>query len=156
MNDVIKSFDMPSRESTETNPQEWLKNKLQELAIAKKERYQVPVVILQSNAYCNLQERIEKCKLIPDADPLWEEIEKAVKECSPNFRRQLNLLTSGHLTVIDYHTALLLKCGIKPGQMAKLAGRSQGCIVSRRETLGFKIIGVKRGLAIVDRVIQSL
>ena len=97
-----------------------------------------------------LQERIEKCKIIQDSDQLWDETEKVVTLCSPDFRKKLNLLTSGHLTVIDYHTALLLKCGIKPSQMAILVGRSQGTIVSRRETLGRKILGEKMGLAIVE------
>lgn len=147
---------IPPTAPEEIHPGEALMAKLLKIAVNSNDRYNVPVIILQSDAYCKLQESVEKGKIIDSSDPIWEEIENVVTSCSPNFRRKLNLLTSGHLTVIDFHTALLLKCGIKPSHMAIITGRSQGSIVSRRETLGKKILGGKMGLAIVDRVIQSL
>ncbi len=142
--------------SDEKELRERLKSELLNIAENNKEKYSVPVKILRSDAYRKLQEKIEKGKIINESDQLWEEIENVVTICSPNFRNKLNLLTSGHLTVIDFHTALLLKCGIKPSHMAILEGRSQGSIVSRRETLGLKALDKKTGLAIVDKVIQSL
>ena len=154
--DEIKSSSLQPIRLAGTESIELLRAEIQKLAENPVNKYNVPATILQSDAYCKLQERVEKRKIIQDSEQLWDEVEKIVTSCSPDFRQKLNLLTSGNLTVIDFHTALLLKCGIKPSNMAILVGRSQGSIVSRRETLGRKIVGEKLTLAIMDRIIQSL
>lgn len=110
--------------------------------------------LLQTDAYRQICALIESDRQIQP--PLWKELEQAVLAASPNFRVNLNLLTSGRLTSLDLHTALLIKCGIKPTQMAVLLGRSNGAIVSRRETLSVKIFGEKMGVKVIDAIIRSL
>lgn len=116
----------------------------------------VSPIILQSQAYLKLMELLKEEKTIKEEDGLWNDIEQIVLECSPKFRINLSLLTCGKLTLHDLHTALLIKCGIKPSQMTVLLGRSNGAIISRRESLCLKVLDEKLGVKVIDSIIRLL
>lgn len=116
----------------------------------------IPSAILQSEAYGKIQSAVHNDMIIKDSDPLWKEIKQVVLSISPKFIENLNLLTLGTLTSNELHTALLIKCGIKPSKMAILLGRSNGAIVSRRETLSIKILDEKKGAKVIDGIIRLL
>lgn len=141
---------------TEDELRDHLRSGLMALYERSDERASVSQVILNSDAYKSLQEYIQEGQAIGPDDPLWSEIETAVLASSPKFRTNLNLLTAGNLTTIDLHTALLIKCGIRPSKMGILLGRSNGAIVSRRETLSMKILGGNKGTKVIDAIIRLL
>ena len=130
----------------------------QELLARLNERpvFSVSPVILQSAAYGALQERIARGKVLREKDPLWRDLERAVSEASPRFKTDLQLLTRGRLTELDYRTALLIKCGVLPSQMTILFSRSKGCITSRRISRGAKIFDEKRSVRTLDGLIRLL
>lgn len=112
--------------------------------------------ISESEAYKKLQELIKQKQILSYDDPLWDELEYVVIKSSPKFKDNLQLLTQSRLTTIDLHTALLIKCHILPSQMAVLLSKSKGAIVSRRESLCFKIFGEKLGTTVIDGIIRLL
>lgn len=141
---------------TEKELQNRLKKDL--LALYEKSKNQIETApdILHSSAYATLQEFIAQGKCIEKNHSLWGELEEAVSKSAPNFKGNLLLLTSDKLTVHDFHTALLIKCGIQPLQMATLLGKSKGTIVWRRDTLSIKIFGEKLGTKVIDAIIRLL
>lgn len=143
-------------ENVEQELRERLKNELIALYESSSSQAIISPIILQSDAYQKIQDYIRDGKTIMDCDALWNEIEEVVISSSPKFKANLNLLTIGNLTAIDFHTALLIKCGIKPSKMTTLLGRSNGAIVSRRETLCMKILGEKSGVKVIDAIIRLL
>lgn len=140
---------------TENELREQLKNELLALSETGEETQAVPQQILCSAIYKTLKNSIRDNRPIVD-DRLWEELEQTVLESSPRFLANLSLLTSGRLTSLDIHTALLVKCGFKPSEMTVLFGRSNGAIISRRETLGFKVLDKKISVKTIDRIIRLL
>ena len=145
-----------SPKSTEQELRECLKKELLTLYESASSQSSISPIILQSIAYQKIQEYIQEGKTIKESDVLWSEIEQIVLSSSPKFKINLNLLTLGNLTTIDLHTALLIKCGIKPSRMTTLLGRSNGAIVSRRETLCMKILDEKKGAKVIDAIIRLL
>lgn len=145
-----------SPKKTESELRALLKNKLMALYESSNDKTAVPSVIYESEPYQELLKRINSGKSINDNDGLWIELEETVLKVSPRFKTNLNLLTSGKLTVLDLHTALLIKCGIKPSQMTILLGRSNGAIISRRESLCIKIFDEKLGVKVIDGIIRLL
>lgn len=113
-------------------------------------------VIYDSEAYKRLQELINRKQILSPDAPLWDELEAVVLKASPKFKDNLHLLTQSQLTSIDLHTALLIKCHVQPSQMSVLLSRSKGAIVSRRETLCYKIFGEKLGTKVIDGIIRLL
>lgn len=133
-----------------------LRDELTALSARSDARPAVPDAISGSDAYASLLRHIADCRIIPDADPLWQQICEAVTAASPQFLARLRLLTLATLTPLDLHTALLIKCGIRPSQMMILLGRSNGAVISRRETLGYKIFDEKTAVRSVDAIIRLL
>lgn len=117
---------------------------------------EVSSFILTSSAYMEIQERVAKNMPVPDSDPLWNEIEAVVTECAPNFKENLNLLTLGKLKTHEFHTALLIKCGISPTHMAILFSKSKSAMGSRRESLCRKIFDKKMEPKVFDMIIRQL
>lgn len=113
-------------------------------------------VILQSEAYHGLKEYIYKNELLKYDCELWQQLESVIQEVSPDFKKNLQLLTSGKLTTHDLHTALLIKCGVLPSQMMTLLGRTKGTISSRRESLCYKVFDEKLGTKVIDGIIRLL
>ena len=144
-----------SRKQTESELREQLRQELLSLYEKGEETPEVPEPIINSDIYQTLKKFINEGSPIQDKH-LWEELELTVTECSPRFKTNLHLLTSGKLTSLDLHTALLIKCGFKPSEMTILFGRSNGAIISRRETLGLKALDKKTGVKVIDGIIRLL
>lgn len=157
-----------SADSSESQPKdiaketttESLRNRLRSelLGIYNKDKKQVeiPSAILKSEAYKELQSYVAGGKIIPLDSQLWEQVESAVIESSPNFKYNLQLLTGGNLSSQDYHMALLIKCGITPTQMISLLGRTKGTVSYRREALCYKVFDQKLGSKVIDGIIRLL
>lgn len=146
----------PLPEVTESELRRRLKSELLALYQSGSEQWSVPSIILSSQPYQKLQAYLNVARSISDDDPLWEELEAIVLQSSPQFKTNLNLLTTGHLTSHDLHTALLIKCGMQPSQMAVLLGRSKSTIATRRETLCLKILDEKLGTKAIDSIIRLM
>lgn len=135
---------------------EKLRDGLMTLYERSKEKPEVPDMILQSEPYQKVLDRLKACKLIKDDDILWDEIEEVVLKCSPKFKENLLLLTLGKMTTAELRTALLIKIGIKPSEMIILLGKSNGAIISRRESLCLKVLDKKMGVKVIDGIIRLL
>lgn len=116
----------------------------------------LPPAISDSQAYHRLSAMIADGEALRDDDPLWQALEEAVLESSPDFLENLLLLTGNRLPPHEFHTALLVKCHVQPVQMARLLCRSKGTIVSRRDALSMKIFDQKMGTKVIDGIIRLL
>lgn len=132
------------------------KEKLLSLYSNNETDYTVSPIILQSDAYNRLYKNITKGTPIKETSRIWHELEESVLQVSPEFKANLRLLANGRLTDNDYHTALLIKCGISPTQMAGIFCITKGAIVSRRESLCTKIFGENLGTKVIDGIIRLL
>lgn len=112
--------------------------------------------IIESKAYENLQVLVSKKIELKENSDLWKDLEETVIKCSPNFKKNLQLLVGGKLTSYDNHTAILIKCGISLSNMTYLLNRSKGAIVSRRESLCFRVFDEKLGTKVIDGIIRLL
>lgn len=152
--------DSGSKEIAKETTTESLRNRLRDdlLSIYNKDKKQgeIPSAILKSEAYKELQSYVAGGKVIPLDSLLWEQMEAAVMECSPNFKYNLQLLTGGNLSSQDYRLALLIKCGVTPTQMISLLGRTKGTVSYRREALCYKVFDQKLGSKVIDGIIRLL
>ncbi len=134
---------------------ERLRNELLDL-YKSNPRVNLSHIIVDSSGFNHLQSRIKENNVISYDDKLWDELEEAVLKASPNFKKNLQLLTQSRLTSIDLHTALLIKCQVSPTSMSMLLSRSKGAIVSRRESLCLKVFDKKLGTQVIDGIIRLL
>lgn len=141
------------KESTELR--ERLRNELLNL-YKSNPKVSLSNTIMESDAFNELQNRIKDNQVLSYDDPLWVKLEETVIKSSPNFKKNLQLLTQSRLTSIDLHTALLIKCQINPTDMTILLSKSKGAIVSRRESLCFKVFDKKLGTRVIDGIIRLL
>lgn len=132
-----------------------LQKELVNLAENKME-YSLPEDILVSPVYTTLLEHLEKGKAISDLSDVWDEIDNTVSSFFPGFKSKFDLLTMKKYSASDYQTALLIKLGFSPRQLAVLLGKSKGAIVSRREKLGNLMLGIKIQTKGVDNIIRCL
>lgn len=133
-----------------------LKNEILLIYEKTKTPIEVSSIILQSHVYNDLQELIAQSKCINERNQLWEELEEVVLKSSPNFKENLVLLTSGNLSIHDWHTSLLIKCGIQPSQMAILFSKTKAAMVSRRNSLCIKMFDDNMGTKVIDAIIRLL
>jgi len=147
----------PSKDK-ELDLREKMKNELMNLYEVSDKTITIPSIILQSSVYQKLQEFILVKPTIIDEgkDGIWSELEETILQSSPDFKTHLNLLTQGKLSLYEYHTILLIKCGIKPGQIARLIGRSKTTIGSRRDSISLKILDKKIEPKVIDALIRLL
>ena len=113
-------------------------------------------VILQSEAYAEMQKMIACKKVITENSKLWGKLESLVISVSPNFHYHLQLLTGEPIKPRYLHICLLIKCHVSPSDMAILLGKSKGTLSSHRGSLCRKIFGVNLGAKTFDDLIKSL
>lgn len=143
-------------EETTEDLRKKLRKELQDLYNTNRERISFSTVILDSPTYKKLQSMISKGESIKENSELWAELEALVLKVSPNFITNLQLLVGGKLSSYDLHTSLLIKCGFQPTQMTILLNRAKGTIVSRRESLCFRVFEEKLGTKVIDGIIALL
>lgn len=132
-----------------------LRNELRELN-EQVGKIQVSDGIIESSSYIQLVTAINDGIALKDNDPLWKNLEDTILKCSPSFKTRLNLLTRGRMSTEDLQMALLIKCGIRPVHISRLMARSNGAIVSRRLSIGYKIFDMKVEIKVVDGIIRLL
>lgn len=145
-----------AKETTTESLRNRLRSELLGIYNNDKKQVEIPSTILKSEAYKELQSYVASGKIIPLDSQLWEQVESAVIESSPNFKYNLQLLTGGNLSSQDYRMALLIKCGITPTQMISLLGRTKGTVSYRREALCYKVFDQKLGSKVIDGIIRLL
>ena len=145
-----------AKETTTESLRNRLRDDLLSIYNNDKKQREIPSAILRSEAYQELQSYVAGGKVIPLDSLLWEQMEAAVMDCSPNFKYNLQLLTGGNLSSQDYRLALLIKCGITPTQMISLLGRTKGTVSYRREALCYKVFDQKLGSKVTDGIIRLL
>lgn len=118
--------------------------------------YSVPEVILESQAYGKLTEYISDNRIIPENNPVWNELEEIVLRCFPDFKHRLRLLSGGKLKTTDLHLVMLIKCGITSTHISKAVGRAKSTIVYRKDTLGIRLFGEKMDIKKIDNLIRLL
>lgn len=94
--------------------------------------------------------------MIPEKSPVWEELESLIEKISPEFKTNLQVLTSDNLTEVDLRTALLMRCGFTTSQMAVLLNRTKTTISSRRSYLSSKIFPENPTSKAIDRIIHRI
>lgn len=130
-----------------------LRNNLLALYENGKSRLPLNSTIYNSDAYERLQEYILEKRVLKEEDSLWKELEKVILMVSPDFKNNLKLLVRGRLSVSDYHTALLIRCGIGTVNIGSLLSLSKGAVVSRRSSLAMKVFDEKMSVKIIDGII---
>lgn len=128
------------------------------LALYEKESGKINVddYILQSDVYFDLVRMLRDGFVLTDSDPFWDRLESTVRMVSPEFKNRLQILIGRKLSTENYHMALLLKCGIRPAQIAQFVGRHKSSISFRRTTMSEQIFGENKGNDIVDGIIRQL
>lgn len=119
-------------------------------------RPMIPEMILNSPAYAKMKDAVAKKTTIAEDDTLWNELEASVLSCSPQFRKRLNLLIGDKLGPNDLHMALAIKCGFTPSEMTVLFGRTNGAIISRRDSICMKAFDEKMGAAMITSIIRQM
>lgn len=120
------------------------------------EEVEVSQQILQSDIYNLFKKKAENDELVIDSDSNWLVLEQIILETSPQFKYNLSLLSSGKLTVAEIHTALLIKCGFRPVEMKTILGKSNGAIISRRDSICLKVLDKKMGAKVITGIIRLL
>lgn len=152
--DNVLNKQLPSETDIDT-----LRARLREellLIIENQQSIDTPKSIEESDVFRILNQYIKEGKIIANENSLWNDIENAVLKCSPDFKYRLQLLVGGELKPSDMHLALLIKCGIRPTDIAILVGRAKATIAYRRESLGMKVFDRKIDIATIDKIIRYL
>ena len=152
--DNVLNKQLPSETDIDT-----LRARLREellLIIENQQSIDTPKSIEESDVFRILNQYIKEGKIIANENSLWNDIENAVLKCSPDFKYRMQLLVGGELKPSDMHLALLIKCGIRPTDIAILVGRAKATIAYRRESLGMKVFDRKIDIATIDKIIRYL
>jgi len=128
------------------------------LLLSKTSDHQVviPEIITDSKAYGEMKACLQRKQIIVDTSPLWDELEAVVISASKNFKRRFNILIGSRPKIMDYHIALLIKCGLTPSEMIILLPMTKGGLSSRRTRLGEKAFDKKLPNETVDKLIRLL
>ena len=136
---------------------EQLKDNLKKYkSIKRSTRPVIELDIVDSDVVQRINELIKKGKHIPDSSSLWNEIEDLVATVSPNFKTSILTLTNNQITTFDMHLLYLIRCGMTPGQLEILLGRSMGTISTHRIILSERIMNEKLGNKYFDLIISSI
>ena len=103
----------------------------------------VPKEFLQSDVNDRVLQCLREKRPIPEGKTLWEDTERTVLGCSPDFRKNLLLLSDGNVDDMDYRMALLIRCGFGISKISVLMGRVNSTISTRRSRLGKKLFGTE-------------
>jgi tetratricopeptide (TPR) repeat protein len=135
---------------------ERLKAQLKNITEAKQAKFSVSPIILDSDVYKQIQLYLADGKTIPEKSPIWESLEAVVVESSPSFKRNLQLLVGNSLKPQDFRTVLLIKCGISPGDLTVLLGRTKGTISYRRKHICEIILGERIDAVLINQLIYCI
>ena len=153
----IRTFETRDTEDEETKVfKHYMEEYLKSLDQLSKKTYLVPLNILESDVYAQLQYKIAHDEIIKDNDIIWEQLHATIRKASPDFDKKIHILSGGQLNTEELHTILLIKTGIRPSIQCRLFGRHLSTITNRRTSIGKKLIGKKCNPSTVDALIQNL
>lgn len=72
--------------------------------------------------------------------PIWSSIKREIEVNSPNFFRNLTILSDGHLDESEVNMAMLIKCGFELRVIAKLMNKSKSGLIYNKRKLYKKLI----------------
>lgn len=130
-----------------------LKQNLLSTYYSNKDQITISPELLKTQTYHHLEDMIDRGASFKENDSLWKELEQTILAISPDFKVNLHLLTGKKMTSTDYQTAILIRYGITPSQMALLLNRTKTTIASRRESLCMRIFGENLGTKAIDGII---
>ncbi|MCH5238062.1 MAG: tetratricopeptide repeat protein [Muribaculaceae bacterium] len=116
----------------------------------------LPHFIFETEIYKNLQYHIEAKEIFREDNPDWKEVENLVLSVSPDFIKNLGILTGHTLTRYEMRTSMLIKLGFSPIEISILVGRAKNTISTRRLKMGEKMFGKGIETKIVDCIIRLL
>lgn len=112
--------------------------------------------ILKSSPYAILKTMVEKDTCISATSTLLKDLERTIFEVSKSFRDNLDILTAGKITTLEYETALLMKCGFGTKDISVLLGRSISAISQRMDSLARKMVELEIDKKTLRNVINVL
>lgn len=133
-----------------------LKDQLERLSGQQHTLPPIPSIILNSEAYKQVQTYIINERVIPERSHIWTSLESIIISTSPSFKNNLQLLVGNTLKLHDYHTVLLMKCGISPSDLTILLGRTKGTISYRRKHVCEIILGERISPTLIDYLIRCI
>lgn len=110
-----------------------------------------PIALLNEGLSSTIQRYIDEGNPIPDVSDIWNEIEKAISEYSPDFKARIMILCRGSISTNEYRTSMLIKCGLSLTHMAILLGRSKSSISGRRDSLCMKMFDKKLTSSVIEQ-----
>ena len=113
--------------------------------------------IKNSSVYSALKARIDGRQCLSEDDPLWARLESAVFDVSPDFKNIFYCIVGdSQVSVDEYRTALLIKCGFTPSKIGILMNISKGGVASRKIRMTKKIFNENLGAKVLDRSLRSI
>lgn len=113
--------------------------------------------IKNSSVYSALKARIDGRQCLSEDDPLWAQLESAVFDVSPDFKNIFYCIVGdSQVSVDEYRTALLIKCGFTPSKIGILMNISKGGVASRKIRMTKKIFNENLGAKVLDRSLRSI
>lgn len=94
-------------------------------------------------------------EVLPESSEKWQELEKEIEQCFPNFISQLRFLYPS-MSQQEWHTCLLVKLKIPVKAMAKLLSCTKSSVSNIRSRLYKKIFKEEGGAENFDRFIADL
>ena len=150
-----KALTLLGKESSDCSEED-SEQKNQKSKSSPNKEFHIPDEIFNSEVYRELMAGVDSNTGYDNNDDIWKKLDTLILSLYPDFTTNLRKATHGRMTDVDLQTALLIRCGITPSQMAILINRSKTAASSRRTNLSVKIFGKGATSKMLDEVIFSL
>ena len=109
--------------------------------------------ILNSEIFAVITDLIQNDRCM--TDEIWDRLHDTIEKYSPLFFSRLQILT-GSIDFNEVRLAMLLKCGIRPTDIATLLCKTKGAITYQRKVLCRKLFGEDVSVAYSDSILRIL
>lgn len=109
--------------------------------------------ILNSEIFAVITDLIQNGRCM--TDEIWDRLHNTIEKYSPLFFSRLQILT-GSIDFNEVRLAMLLKCGIRPTDIATLLCKTKGAITYQRKVLCRKLFGEDVSVAYSDSILRIL
>lgn len=135
------------------NLREELKSKMKSVYDAFHGEVPVDPSILNSEIFAVITDLIQNGRCM--TDEIWDRLHDTIEKYSPLFFSRLQILT-GCIDFNEVRLAMLLKCGIRPTDIATLLCKTKGAITYQRKVLCRKLFGEDVSVAYSDSILRIL
>ncbi len=135
------------------NLREELKSKMKSVYDAFHGEVPVDPSILNSEIFAVITDLIQNGRCM--TDEIWDRLHDTIEKYSPLFFSRLQILT-GSIDFNEVRLAMLLKCGIRPTDIATLLCKTKGAITYQRKVLCRKLFGEDVSVAYSDSILRIL